>query len=139
MTKGTFGTFVAAMPRPQTRALRTDIIRTCLGHKKPHAAPELITTLLLEPTRHDPAIAADCGAVVALKRLFARDQGVGQKVDRLLVIYREKPELITKLSGLVGRLMQIFLSRKLRLTNGMKVCRDVGGGGEKSLTRRGGT
>ena len=89
MTKGIFGTSVAALPCPQARAMRTDIIRTCLGSKKPHAAPELITTLLLDPTRHDPTIAADWGAVAAMKRLFARDQGVIHKVERLLARYRE--------------------------------------------------
>ena len=102
--------------------------RTCFGKREPHAAPELITTLLLDPTRHDPAIAADYGAVVALKRLFVRDQGVIHKVDRLLARYCEKPELIAKLNGPVGRLIQIFGSCKLRLVSGMRICRDSGGG-----------
>ena len=94
MTKGIFGTSVAALPRPQARAMRTDIIRTCLGSRKPHAAPELITTLLLDPTRHDPAIAAGWGAVTAMKRLFARDQGVIHKVERLLARYCENSSLL---------------------------------------------
>ena len=136
MTTGTFGASIALMQRTQTKAMRTDIIRTCLGHKKPHAAPELITMLLLEFMRRDPAIAADCGAVAAMKRLLTRNQEVVHAVNRLFVVSEEKPELILKLDGVVGRVMQISLSCKLRLAHGMRVHKGEEGRETIDLARR---
>ena len=105
MSKGIFGASVTALPRAQVSRLRTSIIRTCLGHKKPHAAPELVTTMLLEPTRHDPSIAADYEAVNFCQRLIGRDQGVVHTVDKLLVHYADNDN---KATGPVARLTQIL-------------------------------
>ena len=118
MAKGIFGASVTALPRPQVSKLRTSIIQACLGHKKPHAAPELVTTMLLEPTRHDPLIAADYEAVNIFKRLIGRDQGVVHTVDKLLAHYADEESNVT---GPVARLKQIMESCNHVLHQGMLV------------------
>ena len=54
ISKATFGTTITGLSEARLKALRTKLIQTVMGHKKPHAAPELITTLLLDASRSDP-------------------------------------------------------------------------------------
>ena len=126
MSKGIFGASVTALPRAQVVRMRSSIIRTCLGHKKPHAAPELVTTMLLEPTRHDPLIAADYEAVNTFKRLISRDQGVVHTVDKLLAHYASGENTGY---GPVARLKQIMESCKHTIGNGLRVYR-----GDRAVT-----
>ena len=62
ISKAIFGTTITGLPETSLRSLRNEVIQTVMGHKKTHAAPELITTLLMDATKSDPKVASDQGA-----------------------------------------------------------------------------
>ena len=83
ITKAIFGTSITGIPTAMLKGLRTKVIQAAMGHKKPHAAPELITTLLLND-RSDPGIASDQAAILTVKRLTQRDPGVVRTINEVL-------------------------------------------------------
>ena len=53
------------VPSACMKTLRTAVIQAAMGHKKPHSALELITTLILEAGHADPGIASDQAAIMS--------------------------------------------------------------------------
>ena len=65
ITKAIFGTSIIGMLDVILGSLRTEVIQATMGHRKPHAALELITTLILDK-RSDPGIASDQAAILTV-------------------------------------------------------------------------
>ena len=95
------------------------MIQTVMGHKKTHAALELITTLLLDATKSDPKVASDQGAIMAVKRLLERDEWVVESVDEVRLMRQEERGRVERVLGPVGRIMQIVRSIDRELMEGM--------------------
>ena len=83
VAKAIFVTNITGTPKACIKALRTAVIQTAIGHKKPHSAPELITTLILEASRSDLGIASDQAAIMTVKRLIERDPGALETINEV--------------------------------------------------------
>ena len=119
ISKAIFGTTITGLSAARLRSLRNEVIQTVMGHRKPHAAPELIATLLLDATKSDPKIASDQGAIMVVKRLIERDKGVVETVNEVRLMRQEQGRRVERVPGPVGRVMQIARSIDRELADDM--------------------
>ena len=69
------------------KSFRTKVLQAAMGHRKPHAAPELITTFFFFYERSDPGVASDQAAILLAQRLTQRDPRVSGTMQEVVKVW----------------------------------------------------